>query len=71
MIWNADSDTPSALSIKNNLMIVYCGADSKSDYDYYEFETSILYKGQNITLVENKKFFKFILKDEAGQIFID
>lgn len=71
MIWKADYDTSSALSIKNNLMIVYCEPDSKSDYDYCEFETSILYKGQDITLVEKQKFFKFILKGESGNIYID
>ena len=71
MIWKADYDTSSALSIKNNLMIVYCEPDSKSDYDYCEFETSILYKGQDMTLVENQKFFKFILKGESGNIYID
>ena len=70
-IWYAEADISSALSIQNNLMVVYCDSSDSANKDYCEFETSILYKAQDIYPIEGQKFYKYILKGESAKIIID
>ena len=60
-----------ALDSKKPVMIVHCLDGDNEDKGYCEFETSIFTQGQTITLVENEKLSKFVLKGEAGTFKID
>ena len=73
-IWDttvADSGVYNALDSRKKVMVVYCKDGDNEDLGYCEFETSIFTKGQTITLVEDEKFSKFVLKGETGTFKID
>ena len=69
-IWTSDYYSSSALGIDKDVMVVYC-EDNELNSDYCEFDTSIFYKGQDIELIENKKLFKYVLKDEKGKLVVN
>ena len=60
-----------ALDAKKPVMVVFCKDGDNEDKGYCEFETSIFTQGQTISLVENEKFSKFVLKGETGTFKID
>ena len=70
-IWYTQADMSSALWVKNNLMVVYCDSKDNFNEDVCIFETSILYKAQEINLIEGQKFYKYVSKDEKSKIIID
>ena len=65
------SGTYDALDSSKNVMIVYCKDDENENKGYCAFDTSIFFYQQTITLVENEKFSKFVLKGEKGIIKVD
>ena len=70
-IWTTDSDLSSTLGNKKNVIVVHCSDDGNDDSGYCIFETLIYNKGQDIHLVENEKFSKFVTKDEKGVFRLD
>ena len=71
ILWHNSNDTSSAIGKKKYLMIVYCDEKDEYDEDYCEFDTSIFYKGQDITILENQIFYKYLFKGENGLILAD
>ena len=67
-IWeNSINTTYDALSSSKDVMVVFCRDDDNENKGYCEVEISSFIPGQDITLVENEKFSKFVLKNEAGK----
>jgi len=60
-----------ALDSKKPVMIVHCLDGDNEDKGYCEFDTSIFTQGQTITLLEDEKLSKFVLKGETGTFKID
>ena len=52
-------------------MIVHCKDDDNEEKGYCEFETSMFTQSQTITLVENEKFAKMVLKGDTGTFKVD
>ena len=67
-IYTAEEDRNAALATIKDVMIVHC---EDSITDYCEFDTSLFAKGQDITLLEEKTFNKFVLKEEKGSLIVD
>ena len=67
-IWETSIDTTyDALSNTKNVMVVYCRDDDNENKGYCEVDISVFIPKQDITLNENDKFSKFVLKDEEGK----
>ena len=60
----------SSIDSEQKLMVVYC-EDINLNQDYCIFETSVMTKGQDINLIEDNKLYKFILKNEKGNLIAD
>ena len=56
-----------AIYYQKTLMVVYC-EDTKIGGDYCEFETSFFSRGQDINLIEGQKFYKYLYKDDKGNL---
>lgn len=69
-IFNTRVDHSKAIYTQKDVMVVYC-EDNELNGDYCEFETSLIYRGQDIKLIEGEKFYKYILKGEKGNLVID
>ena len=65
------SGTMEALDASSNVMIVYCRDDDNEEKGFCEFETSIFTQPQTITLIENEKFSKYVVKGDTGSFKID
>ena len=68
-IWEAsieNTGTYETLDSSKYVMIVHCKDDDNEEKGYCEFETSIFTQSQTITLVENEKFAKMVLKGDTG-----
>ena len=73
-IWDTTiekSGTSGALDKTKNVMVVYCRDEDNESLGFCEVDTSIFIQGQEIYLVENEKFSKFVLKGEKGIINAD
>ncbi len=73
-IWETtvqNSGSYDALDMNKPVMVVYCKDGDNEDKGYCEFETSIFSLGQTISLVENEKFSKFVVKGDTGTFRID
>ena len=57
--------------INKKIMVVKCEDDGSDQKGYCEFDASINYKGQTITLIEGEIFAKYVIKDEKGKFKID
>ncbi len=68
-IWDTTvekSGTSGPIESNKNVMIVYCKDEDNENKGYCEVDTSIFIQGQEISLIENEKFSKFVLKGEKG-----
>ena len=70
-IWTATIDKSSAIGTEKFVIVAQCLDDDNENNGYCEFETSIFSKGQDITLVENEKFSKFVVNEEKGSFIAD
>ena len=73
-IWDKhieEYNTFEALNSNKEVMVIYCKDDDNKNNGYCEFDTLIYTDLQIINLMENEKFYKFILKDEKGYFKID
>ena len=69
MIYSTGIDKNSALGYEKDVMVVYC--EDALDKNYCEFDISLFSKGQDITLLEEKTFSKFILSYETGNMIVN
>ena len=60
-----------ALDSRKQVMIVYCRDDDNENNGYCEFEASIAPVAQTISLVENEKFYKYVIKGDKGTLKFD
>ena len=70
-IFTTDQDKSSALGSEKFVIIAYCEDDDNDNNGYCEFETSIISKSQDIYLVEDEKFSKYVISQEKGKFIID
>ena len=70
-IWTTEDDKSSAIGDDKFIIVAECVDDDNENNGYCEFETSIFSEGQDITLVDNEKFSKFVLREEKGSFIID
>ena len=70
-IWTATEDKSSALGNEKYVMVVHCIDDDNENNGFCEFETSIFSKGQDITLIQDEKFSKFVISGEEGNFIVD
>ena len=70
-IWTTEDDKSSSISNEKYVMVVFCADDDNDNSEYCEFETSIFSKGQNLTLIEDEKFSKYLISGEKGKIIAD
>ena len=70
-VWTTTDDKSSALNSEKYIIVAYCEDDDNENNGYCEFETSIFNKGQDIYLVEDEKFSKFVVKEEKGKFVAD
>ena len=70
-IWTTENDKSSAIGNEKYLIVAYCEDDGNDDSQYCEFETSIISKSQDIYLVEEEKFSKYVTSGEKGKFIID
>ena len=70
-IWTTKEDKSSVLDPNKYVIVVFCKDDDNEGNGYCEFETSIFSKGQDISLIENEKFSKFVIKGEKGSLVAD
>jgi hypothetical protein len=61
-IWTTNEDKSSVLDPEKYVIVVFCKDDDNEGNGYCEFETSIFSKGQDISLIEDEKFSKFVIK---------
>ena len=69
MIYTSDNYTNSSLGLIKDVMVVHC--EDALGKNYCVFDTSLFAKGQDITLLQEKSFSKFILEGEKGNMKID
>ena len=65
-IWTVREDKSSALGKEKYVIVAYCEDDDNESKGYCEFETSIIPKKQDIYLVEDEIFSKYVVKEEQG-----
>ena len=70
-IFTTDQDKSSAIGNEKFVIVAHCEDDGNDNNGYCEFETSIINKQQDIYLVEDEKFSKFVLAQEKGKFIID
>ena len=70
-IWTTNEDKSSVLDPEKYVIVVFCKDDDNEGNGYCEFETSIFSKGQDISLIEDEKFSKFVIKGEKGSLVAD
>ena len=70
-IFTTDQDISSAIGNEKYVIVAYCEDDDNDNNGYCEFETSIISKQQDIYLVEDEKFSKFVVAQEKGKFVID
>ena len=70
-IWTTTIDKSSAIGNEKYVIVVYCADGDNDNNGYCEFETSIFQKEQDIYLVENEKFSKYLNAGEKGNIISD
>ena len=70
-IWTTVDGKSSAIGDEKFIIVAQCLDDDNENNGYCEFETSIFEKEQDITLVENEKFSKFVLSNEKGSFIAD
>ena len=70
-IWTTNEDKSSTLNPEKYVIVVFCADDDNEHSGYCEFETSIFSKGQEVNLVENEKFSKYVIKGEKGSFLAD
>ena len=70
-IWTTSDDKSSVLSNEKYVIVAFCADQGNNNEAYCEFETSIFSKGQDITLVEDEKFSKYVVSGEKGKIIAD
>ena len=70
-IYTTDIDKTSPLGVENYVIVAECEEGGNDDDSYCEFETSIFYKDQDITLVEDEEFSKFVVSGEKGKFYAD
>ena len=67
-IFTSENDRNQALATIKDVMVVHCEDGLE---DFCEFDTSLFAKGQDIVLLEERTFSKFIQKGETGQLIVD
>ena len=70
-IWTTYNDKSSAIGNDKYVIVAYCEDDDNESNGYCEFETSIVSKGEDIYLVEDENFSKFVVKKEKGRFIVD
>ena len=70
-IWTTNIDKSSAIGSDKYVIVAYCKDDDNENNGYCIFETSIFNKGQDIYLVENEIYSKFVLRGEKGQFVLE
>ena len=70
-IWTTTDSKSSAIGREKYVIVAHCIDDDNDNNGYCEFETSIFNKGQNIFLIENEKFSKFVVSGEKGVFIAD
>ena len=70
-IWTTTEDKSSAIGNEKYVIVASCEDDDNEKNGYCEFETSFVSKGQDVYLIENEKFSKYLVKDEKGKFVID
>ena len=70
-IWTIDIDESSAIGSDKFVIVAYCEDDGNDENGYCEFETSIFSKSQDIHLVEEEKFSKYVIEGEQGKFIIN
>ena len=65
-IWTTFEDKSSAIGNEKYIIVAQCLDDDNENNGFCEFETSIVSKGQDITLIENEEFSKFVINEEKG-----
>ena len=70
-IWTTTDGKSSAIGSEKYVIVAHCVDDDNDNNGYCEFETSIFNKGQNIILIENEKFSKYVVSEEKGVFIAD
>ena len=70
-IWTTDIDKSSTIGNEKYVIVAYCEDDGNDKNEYCEFETSIFSKSQDIYLIEEEKFSKYLIEGEQGKFIID
>ena len=70
-IFTTDQDKSSAIGSEKYVIVAHCEDDDNDNNGYCEFETSVISKSQDIYLVEDEKFSKYVLAQEKGKFIID
>ena len=70
-IFTTDQDKSSAIGNEKFVIVAHCEDDDNDNNGYCEFETSIISKSQDIYLVEDEKFSKYVISQEKGKFVID
>ena len=70
-IWTTNIDKSSAIDSNQYVIVAYCKDDDNENNGYCIFETSLFNRDQDIYLVENEIYSKFILKGEKRQFVLE
>ena len=70
-IWTNYEENSSTLGKEKNVIVVYCEDDDNENTGVCEFETSIFEKNQDIYLVEDETFSKYVVAEEKGVFVAD
>ena len=71
-IWEKTIDKEvDSLSRSKYVMVVYCRDDDNEQRGYCEVETNVNILGKDISLVENEKFSKYVVKGDKGKFKVD
>ena len=73
-VWDTTIEKSGAydgLDARKPVMVVFCRDGDNEDKGYCEFDTSIFTQGQTISLIEDEKLSKFVLKGETGTFKVD
>ena len=71
MIYTTNIDSNSALGMTKNVMVVHCINSFGTTIKFCEFDINLFGKEQEITLIKEKSFPKFVLKGEKGTMKVD
>ena len=70
-IWTTSEDKSSVLGNEKYVIVVYCEDDDNENNGYCEFETGIFSPKEDITLIPNEKYSKFVISGEEGHFIVD